>query len=134
MASSGVGKTLLKLKANVAKGDYYEAFQMYHSISQRYVKQKKFQEAMDLLQDGAINMLEHDQHGSAIDLSERLVDIFQTQKTPLEKARAPLLEIFYKFPIRTSYCDQYVMLIMKFSHEDPSLHHAIGTWYFQGIR
>jgi hypothetical protein len=132
MTTTGVEKTLAKLKANVEKGDYYEAFQMYHSISQRYIKQKKLDQAATLLADGALNMLDHNQHGSAVDLSERLIDVFQSQNTSIESARGVLLEIFYKYPLRTSYCDQYVLLITKFAKEDVHLHHAIGCFYLQG--
>lgn len=130
--ATGVEKTLGKLKANVEKGDYYEAFQMYHSISQRYIKQKKLELAATLLADGALNMLDHNQHGSAVDLSERLIDVFQSMNAPIEKARGVLLEVFYHYPLRTSYCDHYVMLISKYSKDDQQLHHAIGCFYLQG--
>lgn len=75
---SGVQKTLLKLKKNVANGDFYEAFQQYHSLSQRYIKQKKYKDAIALLHDGTINMLTHEQHGSAVDLLERLLAVYTT--------------------------------------------------------
>ena len=42
-------------------GEFYEALQMYKTISRRYVSRKKTQDALDLLQAGAKCMLEHEQ-------------------------------------------------------------------------
>ncbi len=50
---------------------------MYHSVSQRYLKQKKFQDAIDLLFDGCKNMIQYQQLGSVIDLTERLLEVFE---------------------------------------------------------
>lgn len=37
----GVDKVLKKLQASVDEGKFYEASQMYHSLSQRYLKSGK---------------------------------------------------------------------------------------------
>jgi hypothetical protein len=78
-----VNKVLVKLAKNVQDGNYYEAYQMYHSVSQRYVKQAKFDDALALLLDGIKNMMMHQQDGSALDLGERMVDILITQSMPV---------------------------------------------------
>ena len=77
---SGVNRVLQKIQASVQAGNYYEAHQMYHSVSQRFLKQKKISDAIDLVQDGAIQMLRHDQSGSALDLCSRMIDIFESFK------------------------------------------------------
>lgn len=138
---SGVQKVLEKLKNNVANGDYYEAYQMYHSVSQRFIKQKKYSNAIELLVDGCKNMLQYNQHGSAIDLSERLIDIYELQGLGLcEITKTQLVDLFHHFPLDSSFCDTFVKLVIKWSIKhgqdplgDAVLQHAFGAGYLKGI-
>jgi hypothetical protein len=77
--TGGVSRVLLKLQKSVQEGNYYEAHQMYHSVSQRYLKQKKTADALNLLQEGARNMLLHGQINSGLDLFTRMLDVFESQ-------------------------------------------------------
>lgn len=67
-------RVLGKLHETLGQGNYYEAHQMFHSVSQRLLKQKKIGEAIHLLTAGTQAMLQHGQGGSALDLFERLVE------------------------------------------------------------
>ncbi|KAI8927851.1 hypothetical protein BC831DRAFT_450721 [Entophlyctis helioformis] len=136
---AGVQKTLEKLRKSVQDGNYYEAHQMYHSACQRLLKQKKPADAIELLHSGILNMVEHDQTGSAIDLAERLLDVLDGQQTALDdSARDHLVEIFLAFPLQSAGCDQFTRLCIRWSSKnpqfplgDPSLHHVFGSRYFK---
>ena len=68
-----MSKVLNKIKTCVDDGNFYEAHQMLVSVSQRFLKQKKTQEAIDMLQQGVLTMLNAKQWSSALDLAERLI-------------------------------------------------------------
>jgi hypothetical protein len=42
------------LKEKLAQKQFYEAHQIYHSLSQRLIKQKKVRNAIGLLQEGGL--------------------------------------------------------------------------------
>ncbi|KAI8823962.1 uncharacterized protein EV422DRAFT_301199 [Fimicolochytrium jonesii] len=136
---AGVARVLEKLATSVKDGNYYEAHQMYHSVCQRYLKQRKIASALQLLHQGAKNMLEHDQLGSAADLASRMLDVYDGEKLGVDDAtRSRALDIFYDFPLRTEQCDQYVRNSLKWSAKfgeyptgDPLMHHAIGSRYYK---
>ncbi|TPX67187.1 hypothetical protein SpCBS45565_g03954 [Spizellomyces sp. 'palustris'] len=135
----GVGRVLKKLAKSVQDGNYYEAHQMYHSVCQRYLKQKKFDDALELLHQGAKNMLEHDQLGSAEDLAQRMMDIYDSEGLKVDdKTRARVVDLFQDFPLRTEQCDQYVRMCLRWSGKhsacpagDPLMHHAFGSRYYK---
>ncbi|KAI8999787.1 hypothetical protein BC832DRAFT_616368 [Gaertneriomyces semiglobifer] len=133
----GVDRVLKKLATAVQDGNYYEAHQMYHSVSRRYLKQGKVTDAVELLYQGAKNMLVKDQLGSAADLAQRLLEVYDSKHVPMdERSRGRLLDLFHHFPPHTSQCDDYVKLCLRWSTAsscpagDPQLHHAFATRYY----
>jgi hypothetical protein len=84
-------------------------------------------------------MLQFEQHGSAIDLFSRLVQVLDLQQLPVEDCKRVFVELFYHFPLNHSSCDQFVRLVLKWSMKhcsepngDPVLHHVFGAGYFKG--
>jgi hypothetical protein len=57
----GVSRVLEKLENSVKNGNYYEAHQMYRTLYFRYLAQKKYKETLDMLYNGSLLFLEHDQ-------------------------------------------------------------------------
>ncbi|KAH6559995.1 hypothetical protein BASA60_000324 [Batrachochytrium salamandrivorans] len=137
--ATGVQKVLLKIRRSVQDGNYYEAHQMYHSVCQRLIKQKKVDDAVELLYSGILNMLEHSQTGSAIDLTERLLEVYDRQHLPLtDSSRACLVDVFSAFPLDSTECEQFSKLCSRWSakHQespfgDPQLQHVFGYRYFK---
>ncbi|KAJ3315279.1 hypothetical protein HDV04_003672 [Boothiomyces sp. JEL0838] len=123
---SGVQKVLLKLRKNVQDGDYYEAYQMYHSVSQRFVKQKKQDQAVQLLMDGIKTMNQYNQHASALDLAERLMELYSSPNTD---AITHLAQAFYSFPLDSAQCDLFIKSVLKWSKNDVNLNHIFGCRY-----
>ncbi|KAJ3108224.1 Golgi to ER traffic protein 4 [Phlyctochytrium planicorne] len=127
---SGVNKVLEKLAKSVEDGNYYEVHQMYHSVSNRYMKQKKTADAIALLHSGAKLLLTHKQVGSGSDLAIRLLDIFQTQSIPVDDANKGLiLEIFDLYPLDdNNYIGDFERsVIPEKLYFDAEHHFAYGT-------
>ncbi|KAJ3118764.1 hypothetical protein HK098_005846 [Nowakowskiella sp. JEL0407] len=132
-------KVLVKLSDSVAAGNYYEAHQMYHSVCQRYMKQKKVSEALNLLQSGAKNLLKCGQAGSAADLFQRIIDIYVSSDIPVSDASiSRLMDIFDEFPSEDPNCKSLIRNMIKWSTKytdfpsgDPLLHHLIGLKFYR---
>lgn len=80
-STAGTNKMMVKLENSVKRGDFYEAQQMYKSVSARYLAQSKFAEAMDLLQAGACIQLQHGQVACGGELGLLLVDALSKSGT-----------------------------------------------------
>lgn len=73
----GVSRVLAKLEESVRSGKYYEAHQKYRTLYFRYLSQKRFDECLELLYDGAQKLLENDQYSSGADLGLLVVDTLE---------------------------------------------------------
>lgn len=73
----GVSRVLAKLEESVRSGKYYEAHQKYRTLYFRYLSQKRFDECLELLYDGALKLLENDQYSSGADLGLLVVDTLE---------------------------------------------------------
>lgn len=137
----GIQKVLTKLEQSIKDGNFYEASQMYHSISQRYIKQSKQNEAILLLSSGISNLLAANQPASALDLSIRLLDVYQN--IPQDStSRSRLMDIFYAFPITSEsskpYRYEFAKLCKRWSSKineggDELLNHDLGFGFYQGF-
>ncbi|KAJ3378457.1 hypothetical protein HDU92_007376 [Lobulomyces angularis] len=138
MSKQGTEKVLTKLKAAVDQKNFYEAHQMYHSLCQRYVKQANYKAAVDLLHSGILTLLNADQNGSAFDLSQRLLEIFDQQKFPVtEENKEILIEIFEFFSNDSNSKKDFAKLCIKWSSKygknkngDPQLNHIFGNAFY----
>ena len=156
-------RVLGKLHETLGQGNYYEAHQMFHSVSQRLLKQKKTGEALHLLTAGTQAMLQHGQGGSALDLFERLLEALGAPGTieSLSESRgafvlsAPppslahtvflvdrFLGLLCAAPLDSSpggiARTDIIRLAVKWSTQshplgDPQLHHAVGSLYSRGV-
>eukprot|EP00246_Nothoceros_aenigmaticus_P015757 TRINITY_DN678_c0_g1_i2.p1 TRINITY_DN678_c0_g1~~TRINITY_DN678_c0_g1_i2.p1 ORF type:complete len:320 (+),score=44.23 TRINITY_DN678_c0_g1_i2:353-1312(+) len=98
MPSSNGMKTLAKLAKSVEDGNYYEAQQMYKTMLARYMAAKKYEEALDLVQSGAVMQLKHGQVTCGVELGVLLVETLVMAKVPvggssLERVKA----VFHEF-------------------------------------
>lgn len=58
VSSARTSRVAARLQEKVRDGHYYEAHQSYKALYQRYRAQRKEKEAVDLLYEGAVVMLE----------------------------------------------------------------------------
>ncbi|XXG39811.1 hypothetical protein AAC387_Pa01g0676 [Persea americana] len=92
-------ETIEKLEKTVGAGNYYEAQQMYKSISARYAAAQRYAEALDILQSGASIQLRHGQVTCGAELAVLFVEIlvkgkFECSQETLERVR----KIYQDFP------------------------------------
>eukprot|EP00158_Paraphelidium_tribonemae_P004548 Partr_v1_DN26823_c1_g1_i1_m40947 putative golgi to ER traffic protein 4 homolog len=135
--TTGTSKVLEKLKQSVAAGDFYEAHQMYRSVHRRLSKQKKYDEARQLVQDGAIQFFAAKEYGSAVDLSLLLLDTFNNSEVPVDTDNAAtLLSLLVQFPSNHPSKQDFVSGIVRWSAKygtvatgEPSIHHEIAQMY-----
>lgn len=132
--SRGTQKNLNNINASIKEGKYYEAHQMLHSVSQRYVKQRKINDAIHLLHNGAKSLLNYDQEGSAFDLFKRLIHIYETENVIVtEESVGRLIEILNSFKAINQFTEDAMKLSITWSIKngksqfgDQNIHHAYG--------
>ncbi|EDW54828.1 Golgi to ER traffic protein 4 homolog [Drosophila sechellia] len=73
----GVSRVLAKLSQSLAGGEFYEAHMMYRTLYFRYTAQKRYQDCLDLLFDGAQQLIAKEQESSAADLCLLLLDTLE---------------------------------------------------------
>lgn len=138
-SAKGTDKVLDKLNTSVEEGKYYEAHQMYRTVCRRYIKQKKYKSAIDLLFSGAQTLLNHKQTGSGTDLSLYLIDAYNEEKMPVtDESRARIIQLLELFPAeepgRKRFIDASINWSIKFSENsagDSELHHYVGKLLYK---
>ncbi|KAK7003648.1 Golgi to ER traffic protein 4 [Biomphalaria glabrata] len=135
MASRGVERVLAKCEACINAGNYYEAHQMFRTVSFRYNSQQKYAEAADLLYKGALKLLQHNQHSSGADLSLLLLDSLSKTKSPVtENTISQITKLFEVMdpdcPERYTFLTKAINWSSKVNKEHkrghPDLHKRFG--------
>ena len=139
--------TQLTLSCRIAEGSYYEAHQQLRVISARYVKASDWASALDVLQGGAIALLQAGHGGSGGDLAGRVVEVLEKRdeeegnegKGVGREDRGMLLAILRAFPTEEPTRKKYVQQMIAWSAKagdvevgDPEMHHAVGVLYAEG--
>lgn len=131
----GVQRILSKLESSVNAGNYYEAHQMYKTLYFRYLGQKKYEELLDLLYDGAVLLLKHDQQTSGADLAILLVDVLLKAETSTSEDQFDKLSRLFGMissdvPERETFLTSALQWSIKGAHEyksgHPQLHQSIA--------
>jgi len=97
--AGGTSKQLEKLENRVREGNYYEAQQMYKTIHARYMHAKKYDDAAELLESGAVVMLKHGQVTCGTELGVLLIGTLTTAKVPFDSSAIDRVRaIFSAYP------------------------------------
>ena len=107
---------------------------MYTSVSQRYIKQKQFDAANELLVDGCLKMLKHEQYGSVIDLIDRLLSLLGSMNLDLNDVQTMnnITEIVSAFPVEDQQFEPFIMKIIKWARQESvKVHHLVATIHFK---
>lgn len=75
--SSRLQKTIDNFNSRIEGGAFYEAHQTLRTIVNRYVKSKKYQEAIDLLYHGALTLASNKDYASSSDLISYLLEVYR---------------------------------------------------------
>ncbi|CAG8486405.1 3691_t:CDS:2 [Acaulospora colombiana] len=133
-SSKGTEKVLEKIKDSVESGNHYEAHQMIRTVCRRYVKQKKYDIAIDLLFSGVQTLLSQKQSGSGLDLSLYMMDVYiEGELQVSDESRDRVVQLLGLFPPeepgRKRFIDSAVSWSIKFGESpsgDPKLHQFIA--------
>jgi tetratricopeptide (TPR) repeat protein len=91
----GMKNVIKKLEQSINNGDFYEAQQMYKTLYFRLTGQKKYHEVVELLLNGAINMLNHQRFNEGTELSLLLINVYNETKAKVNpQTLEPILKIF----------------------------------------
>jgi len=123
--AAGIARIQIKLKNSLESGNFYEAHQMYRTL---YFSQSKFQDAEDLLYDGANELFKYKQMGSGTDLSKLFIEVLGKRdvRTDSEKETAfkRIAVLFTHIPRDSPDLDAFKANAIRWSsnQENPSGH------------
>lgn len=132
---SKLQRTIDRTQEKISQGQYYEAHQAVRTIAARYIRQKAYDEAIEVLYNASIQLLDASQAGSASDLVLYVVSTFQVAETKVDaSSRAKLAQLLSKFPLTeptlkkigheiTVWASQYG----QYKYGDPELNHILGS-------
>lgn len=119
----------------IASGQLYEAHQAVRTIAARYIRQKAYGEAIEVLYNAAKQLLEANEAGSASDLTLYLLSTYNLAETPVDgDSKARVVELVTKFdpaePTLKSIAHEVTQWSGKFGPKpfgDRELHHVLGS-------
>lgn len=115
----GASRVLGKLQKSVEDGNYYEAHQMYRTLYHRYMSQKKYAEAIEMIYSGASLLLQHNQHMSGADLSLLLVEALEKTEGAVSKENIRRLGRLAKgLPSEAPERGKFIVAAIKWSQRD----------------
>ncbi|CAH1982092.1 unnamed protein product [Acanthoscelides obtectus] len=133
----GISRVLEKLEKSVKDGNFYEAHQMYRTLYFRYLGQKKYKELKDMLYNGALLFLEHDQQLSGADLAILLVDVLEkSEENDYVTWASKLSKVFGRLSSLTPERDTFLAHAIRWSskgstHGHPVFHRSIALVYWE---
>ncbi|KAF8975328.1 hypothetical protein BGZ46_009211 [Entomortierella lignicola] len=138
-AARGTAKVLQKLEKSVGAGNYYEAHQMYRTVTNRYVKAQNYKDAIDLLHSGSLLLLKHNQSGSGADLGLYLIEVYNLDKVAVtEESRDRIFDIADLMTPENSQRRQFLQYAINWSanngdynNGDPLIQHYVGLLYWK---
>lgn len=125
------------MRGRIANGQMYEAHQAVRTIAARYIRQKAYGEAIEILYNASKQLLEAKEAGSASDLTLYLISTYNLAETPVDgDSKARLVELVTKFdpsePTLKSIAHEATQWSGKFGTNpfgDRELHHVFGSLF-----
>ncbi|KAF7406370.1 hypothetical protein HZH68_005739 [Vespula germanica] len=135
----GVQRVLAKLEASINSENYYEAHQMYRTLYFRYLGQKKYAELLELLYNGSLLLLQHEQHASGADLGILLINVLmQSESQPSSEYFEKITHLFSLMSPFSPERESFVQLALRWSTKgtnhktgDPELHQRIAQVFWR---
>lgn len=137
--TGGVDRVLRKCQSCVEAGNFYEAHQMYRTLYFRYSGQKKYTEALNLIYNGAVTLLQHNQHSSGADLAMLMIELLNTSMLQVtDNTTDKVLHIFnllnadspekHNFMIAAT---RWSMNVSQHKRGHPDLHKKFGLAFWK---
>ncbi|KAH3903295.1 probable Golgi to ER traffic protein 4 [Saccharomycodes ludwigii] len=140
MSNVKLAKTLERFETKIKDGHYYEAHQTLRTITNRYVRAKKYDDAIELLAKGAQLLIKAKQGGSATDLIFYLLEVYDLAKIQVDDLSSSRLVQLLSIldPQEPNLKDvitgvnNWSIKFGKYKFGDPYLHHIMSKKLLQG--
>ncbi|XP_073245589.1 Golgi to ER traffic protein 4 homolog isoform X2 [Porites lutea] len=119
----GTQRILQKLNKTIEDGEYYEAHQLIRTLYFRYISQKSYEDAIEIVHNGACLFLKHKQEGSGNDLALLMIECFRTAHIPVgDSALEKIRSIFELYEPGSLNRYEFIREAIKWTSDtDPSL-------------
>ncbi|CAK9441490.1 uncharacterized protein LODBEIA_P53580 [Lodderomyces beijingensis] len=141
--SDKLSRTIQRFQAKIDSGSFYEAHQTLRTITNRYVKGKQYQEARDLLYQGATILTKNKEYASAADLINYLIQVYEEEELPVTEkdAKYKLMELISNLPNDDPSLNDLAKSSITWSQKSPEtskfgdndLHHLFGAKFLAAL-
>lgn len=133
-------RTLERFQSKIEAGDFYEAHQTLRTIANRYVRSNSYQDAIDLISQGALSFLKAGKGGSGTDLVFYLLEVYDLAQIAVnDSSVSRLVKLLVAVnPQEPNVKDvitgmnNWSIKFSDFKFGDPFLHNAVGTKLIEG--
>lgn len=147
MSDAKLQRTILRFQAKIDSGEFYEAHQTLRTITNRYVKSKQYNEAIDLLYQGAAILSKNKEYGSSSDLITYLIQVYDEAgiecNNDNKQYKIKLIELVNYLPDHEPSLPDLAKQAINWSTKstndaskfgDNSLHHIFGIKFLNRIK
>ena len=135
-----LAKTLSRFEDKLKQGDYYEAHQTLRTIANRYVRSKVYNDAIELISQGANLLLRAKQGGSGSDLIFYLLEVYDLAGVKVDDGSVgKLIELLLLVdPLEPNLKDivtgmnNWSIKASDYKFGDPYLHNVIALKLLEG--
>lgn len=137
--STKLERTINRNDEKIAAGEFYDAHQGIRTVANRYVKQKAYSDAIEVLYNGALSLLKAKQYASGSDLVLYIIEVYTIAEIPVDSvSRNRLIELIQLFdvhePTLVKICSDAETWSGKFGpvpSGDALLHNLFGNVFAQ---
>ncbi|AGO11944.1 AaceriAGR265Wp [[Ashbya] aceris (nom. inval.)] len=134
VADAKLARVMDRFSEKVKEGEYYEAHQTLRTVANRYVRGKKWPEAIDLITHGIHTFIGVGQSSSAVDLIRYLLEVYEQGNVECTEANAGrlvkiLVGLDLEEPDLREVCtgmNNWSVRHGRYTYGDPYLHSVIG--------
>ncbi|ABN67090.2 predicted protein [Scheffersomyces stipitis CBS 6054] len=145
MADVKLQRSLQRFQSKIDGGAFYEAHQTLRTITNRYVKAKQYQEAIDLLYQGSSILSKNKEYASSSDLISYLIQVFVESGVTVadnKDLKLKLIELITHLPDSDPSLNDLAKQALKWSQGkdekdkfgDVDLHHIFGAKYLNYLK
>lgn len=123
-----INKTLQRVATRIGAQEYYEAHQAVRTVVARYVRQKKWSDAVDTLYSSALLLADANQVGSVCDLVQYLLTVYASGSIPVDSiSKGRLAQVVLKIPVKETALKHIARQATQWAKNDADIHNLFGT-------
>lgn len=137
--STKLERTIARNDEKIAAGEFYDAHQGIRTVANRYVKQKAYNEAIEVLYKGAESLLKAKQYASASDLVLYILEVYTVAEVAVDSvSRNRLISLIQLFDVHeptlvkiSNEADTWSGQFGPVASGDAILHNLFGSVFAQ---